>query len=177
MDWPVHILSKGDNSAKTRWNCVFYFFHFYQIWNCCLQTLSVWKSLKSVFCERDNKLIICTILLYIASICESEINWYSTCRDRWLTKKKAIDQRTDRQVNSHISPVRSIGFPWPCIFEFWGSWPPPPNFSKWPPKFVYPLIHIKGVIMTPSTGSWGKTLIWGIIEPLFSTFHECLLCF
>ena len=28
------------------------FCHFYQTWNCCLQTLSVWKSLKFVIWER-----------------------------------------------------------------------------------------------------------------------------
>ena len=51
------------------------------------------------------------------------------------------------------------GFPWPpSFFEFRGFWPP--NFSKWPPKFIIlpSMIHMKGVIVTLCTKSRGKTL-------------------
>ena len=40
--------------------------HFHQIWNCCLQTLSVWKSLKLVVWERVKEV---TVLSFKYSCC------------------------------------------------------------------------------------------------------------
>ena len=47
------------------------FCHFHQIWNCCLQTLLVWKSLKFVVWERVKEALISVIFNWLECISRS----------------------------------------------------------------------------------------------------------
>ena len=48
------------------------FFHFHQIWNCRLQTLSVWKSLKLLF-EKDDKLNVAKMTISLFDRIENTV--------------------------------------------------------------------------------------------------------
>ena len=58
------------------------FFHYHQIWNCHLQTLWIWKSLKFVVWERVNLHLLCCLqILWISTslkFCFLELNTFST---------------------------------------------------------------------------------------------------